>query len=165
MSNYRGRRGSNPRMKEEEEVAELLRAAEDDVLLKLSVDSHSARSSDLDQGLLRRFEALKLPSNSSKITSVPPPSTQDNSGGGESKKTAEVDLSARFSALRNRNSSTEIDQQKSQNFKISGDDDYDDDYNEEDEISKVIQWAIDEARLNPSSSVDDDDDDDDDEEE
>ncbi|KAK9102791.1 hypothetical protein Sjap_020045 [Stephania japonica] len=148
MSNYRGRKGSNnPRMREEEEVAELLRAAEDDVLLKLSVDSHRAHSSDLDQDLLRRFEALKLPSDSSKITSVPPPSTQG--------KAAEADLSTRFAALRN--SSTEIDPQESQNFKISGEDD-DNDYNEEDEISKVIQWAIDEARLNPSSSADDDED-------
>lgn len=150
MSNYRGKRISS-KSSELDEVEELLRATEDAMVLKLSVDAHhtsrsssASSSSPLDDDLIRRFEALKAPSASNKITSVP--SRKDG------------DVFARFSDLKGGSS---VESNVNPESEMGG--------KEEDEVEKLIQWAADAAWLDPSLSgdeeqeeADDDDDDDDD---
>ncbi|GLT54310.1 hypothetical protein SLA2020_275190 [Shorea laevis] len=100
-----------------DEVEELLQAAQDELLLKLSLDSHMSRltpdyiSSDLD----RRFQALK------------------------SRPSAPLTLLLILYLL----PKTRRNQRQ-------------------DEVEKLIQWAKDAARLEPSPSSDDEDEDDDD---
>ncbi|XP_052205073.1 uncharacterized protein LOC127809934 [Diospyros lotus] len=155
----RGRRNSKPvvtderktekKMEGDEEVDALLRAAEDELLLNLSINSHMARrggggtSSDyMDPDLDRRFNVLKLKSS---------PNIADDA----SARTADADdLVARFAALKTSihpssspSSSPYYDPPRSPHN--SGE--------EEDEVQKVIQWAIDAARLDPSPPTDDDD--------
>lgn len=144
-------------MKEEDEVDQLLQAAQDDLLLKLSVDSHiSHHSSDyLDSDLLRRFNALK--SRPSASSSVPPSSASLKSTPPDSNPASEDDLLARFAALKAKTSSTPTPNPITSEF-TSND-------SEEDEVDKVIRWAIDAARLDPSPSSDDDKEDEEEEEE
>ncbi|GLT54311.1 hypothetical protein SLA2020_275190 [Shorea laevis] len=123
-----------------DEVEELLQAAQDELLLKLSLDSHMSRltpdyiSSDLD----RRFQALKSrPSAPLTLLLILYllPKTRRN----QRRLGIPADPKLLSSA--------------------DGDDDADD---EEDEVEKLIQWAKDAARLEPSPSSDDEDEDDDD---
>ncbi|KAK3222545.1 hypothetical protein Dsin_009570 [Dipteronia sinensis] len=60
---------------EEDEVDQLLQAAQDEMLLKLSVGSHIAHlsSNQLDSNLDRRYQALKF------RPSIPPSSTNSSS--------------------------------------------------------------------------------------
>lgn len=140
MSNYRGKRIGS-KSSELDEVEELLRATEDAMVLNLSVDAHhtsrtttTSSSSPLDDDLIRRFEALKAPSVSNKITSVP-------SRSGEKEK--DGDAFSRFYALKGGSS---VESNVSPEGEIVG--------KEEDEVEKLIQWAADAARLDPSLSDD-----------
>ncbi|KAK1553466.1 hypothetical protein Q3G72_035630 [Acer saccharum] len=155
---------------EEDEVDQLLRAAQDEMLLKLSVGSHIAHlsSNQLDSNLDRRYQALK------SRPSIPPSSTNSSSSSSSSKpKSPPVvdddlktvigdDLSARFAALKSSLSVSSASNNNDTNPKISDHDD--DDNDSEDEVDKVIRWAMDAARLDPSPPSDDEDDDDDDDE-
>ncbi|KAG5135274.1 hypothetical protein JHK82_026462 [Glycine max] len=121
----------------EDEVEEMLRAAQDQILLNLTQAHIAARPSpdhdhdhdlDLDLDLERRFQALKM-----KTKSQP----QD-------------DLSARFDALKAKSSSSVVTASNS-NAQF--------DYAEEDpeaQVQKLIQWAKDAARLDPSPPSDHD---------
>lgn len=155
MSNYRGKKSSNN--KEFDEVEELLRATEDAMTLNLSVDAHhtsrssncyssftSSSASPLDDDLVRRFEALKKPTVTDKITTVPPKSGENKKDGG--------DAFARFSALRGGGSSSV----EELNVNVVEE--------EEDEVEKLMKWAVDAARLDPSLSGDEVEEDGDDEE-
>ncbi|KAI9168810.1 hypothetical protein LWI28_002283 [Acer negundo] len=149
---------------EEDEVDQLLQAAQDEMLLKLSVGSHIAHlsSNQLDSNLDRRYQALK---------SIPPSSTNSSSSSSSKPKSPPVvdddlktvlgdDLSSRFAALKSSLAVSSASNNKDTNPKISDHDDADND--SEDEVDKVIRWAMDAARLDPSPPSDDDDDDDDD---
>ncbi|KAJ8759243.1 hypothetical protein K2173_006763 [Erythroxylum novogranatense] len=149
------------RTKEEEEVDQLLQAAQDDLVLKLSVDSHMSRVDyfGLPDDLQRRFQALKSPSA---------PITNRSSSSSSTAVVAESDanvnsdqqvdnLLSRFAALKapSSSSSSPITAVTTAESKI--------DFQEEedkDEVEKIIQWAKDAARLDPSPQFDDDDDDD-----
>lgn len=134
----------------DEAVNELVRAAEDEMLVKLSINSHMSHFSDLE----RRFQALKSsssPCSSSsrrsaktgskpQIQSLPtPPDGKEN------------DIWARFAALKGTVStskrSADSDRGSSSDRKDYGKSNKDDD----DEVEKVIKWAMDAARLDPSS--------------
>lgn len=150
---------------EAKEVEELLQAAQDELLLKLSLDSHMSRVSPnyIDSDLDRRFQALKKSRPSSLSSSVVPQSqsqthksTDDNSNNS--------DLSARFAALKAKGSSSSaavgIGVGPSSNILYEEEED-----DEDDEVEKLIRWAKDAARLDPSPPSDDDDDDDQDDDE
>nr|XP_043612932.1 clumping factor A [Erigeron canadensis] len=132
-----------------DEVEELLKLTQDDLLLKLTVNSHltskpnsnsnsipdlsssSSSSSNIDTDLDRRFQALR--------SKKPEPQNVD-------------DLFTRFAALKGgANATPAVDS----NYGIG-----DDDEEEEDEVQKIINWAVDAARLDPSPSSDIDDNDD-----
>ncbi|XP_028762042.1 uncharacterized protein LOC114720555 [Neltuma alba] len=143
--------GSNE-TKNRDEVEELLRAAQDELLLKLSLDSHIASSASsvsasasssltLDADLERRFQALKSSKSSVGIAS------EDR----ESKPALGDDLFARFDVLKV-NSNPSLKQTPA--FPSAEEEDED----EDDQVEKLIQWAKDAARLDPSASSDDDDD-------
>ncbi|XP_042516679.1 putative uncharacterized protein YGR160W [Macadamia integrifolia] len=183
---YNEKGTSREKNKTRDEVEELLLAAEDDLLLNLNLNSHlshsSSSSSPLDHDLSRRFEALKssksarvppsqtqqqektsaapkLTSDSTIITKMPLPETQQKEKSKEEEELERVigaDLSARFAALRGDSSSKTSTE--SQLRSKSGDTD-------DDDVEKVIQWANDAARLDPSSPTDEDEDEDEDEEE
>lgn len=145
--------------------------AEDDLLLKLSLNSHLKSDKAIDPDLDHRFQALKSrrskpnPNRSSSSSSVvlpnPPPVTGAFDGGDHEKPDFD-DLFARFAALKGTlpsysSSSITTTTANSSNQQRKSNDDDDD----EDEVDKVIRWAIDAARLDPSPCSDDDDDDDD----
>ncbi|TKY69052.1 hypothetical protein E2542_SST05316 [Spatholobus suberectus] len=143
--------------KREDEVEELLQVAQDQILLNLS-HSHMARASpfspsakkdvgdtelglDLDLDLERRFQALKM-----KTKSASPPQPQD-------------DLSARFDALKAK-SSPSVDPTVTASNSTARFDNYNEEEeeseDEEAQVQKLIQWAKDAARLDPSPPSDDD---------
>lgn len=154
---------------DDEQVEQLLQAAQDDLMLKLSVDSHMSRVSPnyLDSDLDRRFQALR--SRPSSATAAVPrnprpsqPHTQSDSSSrpppienlvvdGESQSILGDDLAARFAALKASLPSSTAPPPSS----IPNDVDSDD---EEDEVEKLIQWAKDAARLDPSPPSEEDDD-------
>ncbi|KAL8535739.1 hypothetical protein ACS0TY_011393 [Phlomoides rotata] len=144
---------SGKKAAEEDEVEQLLRAAQDDVLLKLSINSHVARATAINPDLDRRFQALKKPQklDDDSTTRVPP---KMDTGAAD-----DDDLSARFAALKNSlpsHSHTRKNEKKSDESEDVTEEE------EDDEVEKVIKWAIDAARLDPSPPSDDDDDDSDD---
>ncbi|XP_038971504.1 AT-rich interactive domain-containing protein 3A [Phoenix dactylifera] len=177
----------------EAEVEALLRVAQDDLLLKLRVDSHpvssraSSSSSDaLDSDLARRFEALKSPSPPLSTAAPPPPPTKPVGMGAaaaaddeEGERILGDDLAARFAALKGSSSGPNPGIQQSDlmtpNLRVSDDEagagaGGGGDGVSEKEVEKVMQWAMDAARLDPSKGDGDEDDgesadDDDDEEE
>ena len=100
-----------PDDKAQREVEELLKAAQDDVLLRISANRHVS-SSSLDPDLDRRFRALKVGKN------------------GED-QISDDDLASRFQKLK-----------KDRNF-----DDGEERKVPEDEVEKVMQWAMDAVRL------------------
>ncbi|CAN4105479.1 unnamed protein product [Withania somnifera] len=125
---------------EAEEVEELLRAAEDDVFLKLNLNSHMARGSfsqSIDPDLDQRFQALR-----SKQTPKKSQQVLDN------QLPPSDDLFTRFAALK---SSLPVYSSSSSSSPAVENE-------EDDEVDKVIKWAIDAARLDPSplSGTDDD---------
>ncbi|KAL0372831.1 UNVERIFIED_CONTAM: hypothetical protein Scaly_0964700 [Sesamum calycinum] len=157
---------SNPGKKAtvDDEVEQLLRAAQDDVLLKLNVNSHMARASAsaaIDPDLDRRFHALRKPQKPTKLddSTKRPPTKVDTGDSKVDGTAAEDDLFARFSALKSSLPSYNINESRS-NFPadVSVNEQATEEESE-DEVDKVIKWAIDAARLDPSTPSDDDDDD------
>ncbi|KAK4263549.1 hypothetical protein QN277_028943 [Acacia crassicarpa] len=137
--------------KNRDEVEELLRAAQDELLLKLSLDSHLASASsstlssvDLDADLERRFQALKSSQSSVGIASEVR----------ESKPALGDDLFARFDTLKVKSNPSLKKIPVVPSIE-------EDDENEDDQVEKLIQWAKDAARLDPSTPSDDDDNDED----
>jgi hypothetical protein len=115
---------------DEAAVEELLRAAQDDVLLNLRLNSHSisddSHFASLDPDLMRRFDALK------SKPSVPASSNCDVD-----------DLESRFAKLKGGvGSDHDIESGGSGGISEPG---------MEDEMEKVMQWAMDAARLDQSS--------------
>lgn len=160
QKNYAGERMRKGSEEEEErkinrdEVEELIQAAQDQLLLQLHVNSHIASASVssssetyLDSDLERRFEALK--SRRSTVASA----REDH----ESKAAFGDDLSARFAALKARSnpssSSTPADAKQTPLVPAVS---VAEDENEDDEVERLIQWAKDAARLDPSPPSDDD---------
>lgn len=125
-------------------VEELLQAAADEMLLDLSVNSHISHVSPnyIPSDLDRRFQALKSQpsSNSNSLPQSQPQHQHDSSAAAHGD-----DLSARFAALKASLSSSTSDETSSK-----GSD------NEDDEVEKLIRWAKDAARLDPSPPSDDD---------
>ncbi|KAL7149689.1 hypothetical protein ABFS83_05G057600 [Erythranthe nasuta] len=150
---------------DDDEVEQLLRAAQDDMLLKLNLNSHMARGSAaaaIDPDLDRRFLALKKPQKPPKVDdptkSVP---AKVDSGGSRVDGASDDDLFARFTALKNTIPSHNKSESRSN---LSGDAPAnqpaaEEEEESEDEVEKVMKWAIDAARLDPSQPSDDDDDD------
>lgn len=146
----------------DDEVDELLRAAQDDVLIKLSLNSHIAHlgtSSSIDPDLDSRFQALKACQSKSKSSKL------DASQVGivsEKKNPEKVlravdesdDLFARFAALKG----SSLPSHPSSAADVGGRDEVQQLANDggEDEVEKVIKWAIDAARLDPSPPSDSD---------
>ncbi|KAG0502144.1 hypothetical protein HPP92_002216 [Vanilla planifolia] len=154
------------------EVEEMLRAAEDELLLGLRVGSHtiSSSSSSLDSDLTRRFEALKSPC-------VPPnrKSTTSRSRPSESRRKPllgtyrdaidEADLMARFAALKGPiRSDSPLQPAPAADLIKDREDSVVDDESEDGEgeggvskkeVDQVMQWAMDSARLDPSISDED----------
>ncbi|GMN52629.1 hypothetical protein TIFTF001_021775 [Ficus carica] len=164
----------------EGEVEELLKAVEEDMLLNLSLNSHMSRVSPnyLRSDLDRRLRALKsppppppppLPPSSSSSTPLPnphppppppppaPPSAVDPPHPADPELTAVLgdDLAARFAALKASLPSSQSPS-ISVGAKTSEESEPED---ENDEVERLIRWAKDAARLDPSPPSDDDDDD------
>ncbi|KAJ9536510.1 hypothetical protein OSB04_un000304 [Centaurea solstitialis] len=153
-----------------DEVEKLLTLTQDDLLLKLTVNSHTNSKFDfipesshnnnaIHPDLDRRFQALR-----SKPNPNPNPKAEIKPGDHE-----DIDnLLARFAALKApANATSTSSSSNQQHGKVTKDDSFGVDFeedDEEDEVSKIINWAIDAARLDPSpsSDIDDDDDKDDD---
>lgn len=147
---------------DDEAVDSLLRAAEDELLLNLSLNSHMSRgishssNSYIDPDLDHRFQSLK--------SSRPTPTSTKNLPTPASSSPAVAaadDLLARFAALKGDSislpssssfQSNRLDE-RSDHGKILSSDGVDDD-----EVQKLIQWAVDAARLDPSPPIDSDDD-------
>ncbi|KAK4738503.1 hypothetical protein R3W88_002200 [Solanum pinnatisectum] len=144
---------SRNKKSQSEEVEELLRAAEDDVSLKLNLNSHMARGSStqfIDPDLDQRFQALR-----SKQTPQKKPISQKGLDNQATLTTDESDdLLTRFAALKSSLPAYSSASSSAKQHAMVEDDD-------DDEVEKVIKWAIDAARLDPSppSGTDDDDDD------
>ncbi|XP_073316207.1 uncharacterized protein [Primulina huaijiensis] len=138
---------------DEDEVEQLLRVAQDDVLLKLSLDSHTTRAAaySINPDLDRRYEALKAQLNP-KSTSIPATAAAASESRIDGPEDSD-DLFARFAALKKSIPSHNNDEKQSTSKEESdGDDD--------DEVEKVIKWAVDAARLDPSGTTSDDETDD-----
>ncbi|GLT87144.1 hypothetical protein SLE2022_052430 [Rubroshorea leprosula] len=180
-----------------DEVEQLLQATQDEMLLQLSIDTHMSRVAPdyLESDLDRRFQALKSKPSArqpqSRQSSAPKQQQQQQQNQRQEAVVDDVDqelrsvlgddLSARFAALKassSSSSSTAInDVRAGTNVANSRADDGFEDHQDdkEDEVEKVIRWAMDAARLDPSPPFDDeddhnkeesdDDDDDDDEDE
>ncbi|KAG7617158.1 hypothetical protein AtNW77_Chr4g0301531 [Arabidopsis thaliana] len=139
--------------KEEDEVEQLLQAAQDEMILKLSVDSHTSRSSSdyLDPDLHSRFLALK----SQKKKDQQQQQKQRPRMQPKSKDVVEEtpeDLMLRFAALKTSLPSASSSSSVLLQDEIGEDSD---EIGEDAEVEKLIQWAIDAARLDPSPSSDD----------
>ncbi|PRQ41451.1 hypothetical protein RchiOBHm_Chr4g0447031 [Rosa chinensis] len=153
MNRNKGKTKTKTKKTEKDEVEELLQAAQDDMLLGLSVDSHISRLSDVD----RRFQALKLKSPT-------PPKVADANSSAPAVTSIQVDeelkavlgddLSTRFAALK---ASVPMPSSSSSIIAASSalHDDDDDAVDEDDEVEKLIRWAKDAARLDPSPPSDD----------
>nr|XP_011463427.1 PREDICTED: uncharacterized protein LOC105351252 [Fragaria vesca subsp. vesca] len=147
----RNKAKTKTRKTEEDQVEELLRAAQDDMLLSLSVDSHISHLSDVE----RRFQALKL--NKPTPKAAAPPNPNSNSTAIQADVDPELkavlgdDLSARFAALK-----ASMPMPSSSSSSMFNPPDYDDDaVDEDDEVEKLMRWAKDAARLDPSPPSDD----------
>ncbi|XP_057527217.1 uncharacterized protein LOC130806231 isoform X1 [Amaranthus tricolor] len=157
-----------------DEVEELLRAAEDANLLKLNLNSHTvhASPSDLHPELEQRFRYLKSGSKSkAKQESMTKQMAPSESAKVE-KEVEEDDLLARFAALKAslpkpsssisssfvgmEISGTSVGDMRADGSSGSKAESHDED-EDEDEVEKVIKWAMDAARLDPSPSSDDED--------
>lgn len=153
------------RRKKNEEVEQLLQSAQDEVLLKLSVNSHIAHISSnyLDSDLDRRFQALKsrpsLPQSSASSQSNRRVDNVTVNVDDELKNVLGDDLSSRFAALKasssSSSSSSNNDDKKVNGLPVGPDISFGDDNDEEDEVEKLIRWAKDAARLDPSPPSED----------
>ncbi|RID78638.1 hypothetical protein BRARA_A01443 [Brassica rapa] len=136
------------------------------MILKLSVDSHASRSKPdyLDPDLHSRFLALrskpsqqqqKKKTTEQKRRSISPTKSKD------AEETPD-DLMLRFAALKSTlpSSSSSSSSVPPSVLRPGEMGDEADELGEDDEVEKLIQWAIDAARLDPSPPSDDDDDDD-----
>ena len=155
--------------KSEDEVEQLLQAAQDQILLNLSLNSHIAHRAppspppsskkgpnhnddDINLDLERRFQVLK--------TKPPATSTQHHNDQ-ELRSVLGDDLSARFAALKAKSSSTTniaLGPTATAASKVLYEEESE---GEEEQVQKLIEWAKDAARLDPSPPSDEDDDDDD----
>uniref|UniRef100_A0A803Q1T1 Uncharacterized protein n=1 Tax=Cannabis sativa TaxID=3483 RepID=A0A803Q1T1_CANSA len=165
--------------KAEAEVDELLKAVQEDMLLNLSLNSHLARVSPnyIDSDLDTRFRALKSrPSKSSQNTKPTPPSTAtsdpppqlpnqapDPQPDPELQAVLGDDLSVRFAKLRASLSQSPAASISGTggvrpNTKLESLDDEDEEEDEDDVVEKLIRWAKDAARLDPSPPSDEDED-------
>ncbi|KAJ8494204.1 hypothetical protein OPV22_015925 [Ensete ventricosum] len=186
MSSIRAKTGDTAGDDPQAEVEDLLRATEDDVLLKLRVGGHIASrhtsSSLLDHDLTRRFEALKArpphpPSAAQRRPSAPEPVEKAGaSAAADDGKWGRVlgdDLEARFAALKGSSGSGGSDRglprsdllpegkrshDDNDDLEEVDDDDDDEDGVSKKEVDKLLKWAIDAARLDPSKSDDDEED-------
>ncbi|CAM0911277.1 unnamed protein product [Alopecurus aequalis] len=131
---------------DEAEVEALLRAAQDAVLLKLQANSHLVPSSSsvasnplavdpapgsLDDDLARRFDALR--------SRPPAPKRPDTASVGMD------EMEARFAALKGAAAGPE----KETKVRLE---DLGGESEEEDEVEKVMRWAMDAARLDVATS-------------
>lgn len=157
--------GSSSRKKKTtsmDEVDELLRSAQDDMLLKLSIHSHimqsgpfaQTSSSTIDPDLDRRFGALKSKPKPKLSTSITRTEIDKKNGERVVDDFDERAIFARFAALKDSllaqsssSSSVGVDE------KINNGEKYDS-ADEEDEVQKLINWATDAARLDPSPPSD-----------
>lgn len=146
---------------QDDEVDELLRAAQDDALIKLSLNSHIAHlgtSSSIDPDLDSRFQALKACQSKSKsefdVSRVRIVSEKKNPEKVLPNVDESDDLFARFAALKG----SSIPSHPSSAADVGGRDEVQQLVNDdgEDEVEKVIKWAIDAARLDPSPPSDSD---------
>ncbi|KAG8382610.1 hypothetical protein BUALT_Bualt05G0095400 [Buddleja alternifolia] len=151
---------------DDDDVEQLLRAAQDDMLLKLSLNSHMARatsSAAIDPDLDRRLQALRKPQkrpqihDSLKTNPTKLDTINNNKVDGAA---AGDDLFARFAALKNSIPSYSKIEDKS-DAPINPPEVREVEEESEDEVEKVIKWAIDAARLDPSPPSDNEDDDND----
>lgn len=155
---------------DDDEVEQILRATQDDMLLKLNVNSHMARASGsaaIDSDLDRRFQALKKPQKPAKaddatikVTTKVDTAMKKVPGAAED----DDDLFARFTALKKSLPSQNRNESKS-SFANDVSVNHEEEKSEEDEVEKIMKWAIDAARLDPSPPSDDDDSSDGDEDE
>lgn len=153
---------------EDEEVEAVLEAAEAMMLLQLTTDSHLTRggSDSLSADLSRRFNALKAPPSTNPTPS--PALTGPDAGekaipDEEMKRVLGDGLSARFAALKAASSSSAgdssgLDLRKRGEDDSSDDGDVDEEGVSKKEVEKLMQWARDAARLDPSPPSDDDED-------
>ncbi|CAA7037340.1 unnamed protein product [Microthlaspi erraticum] len=146
------------RGKEDDEVEQLLQAAQDEMILKLSVNSHASSSKPdyLDPDLHSRFLALR----SQKKKDQKPQKPRPRSPPPKSKDVEETpdDIMLRFAALKSTlpsSSSSSVSPSVVHPDAVGEDGD---EIGEDAEVEKLIQWAIDAARLDPSPPSDDDDD-------
>ncbi|KAL4360592.1 hypothetical protein GQ457_04G004430 [Hibiscus cannabinus] len=184
-----GRKKSSAATTEIDEVEQLLQAAQDEMLLEISVDSHMSRVAPdyLDPDLSRRFQALRSRPSSSRSQQKkqpsapelqppqplkPQPEQKEDEERKEQKSKVVVadnvdeelkavlgdDLSARFAALKASLSTSSNPTASITNEVRIGLEKSDGEDDEEDEVERVIQWAKDAARLDPSPASDDDDD-------
>jgi hypothetical protein len=134
---------------DEAEVEAILRAAQDAVLLKLQANSHLVSSSSsvasnplvpdpapgpLDDDLARRFDALRSR----------PPAPKRPSAASPSASVGMDEMEARFAALKGAAAGPEKE------TKVSLEDLGDE--SEEDEVEKVMRWAMDAARLDVATA-------------
>lgn len=146
----------------DDEVDELLRAAHDDVLIKLTLNSHIAHlgtSSSIDPDLDSRFQALKARQSKSKSSKLDASQVTIVSEKKNPEKVLHTvdesdDLFARFAALKG----SSLPSHPSSAADVGGRDEVQQPVNDdgEDEVEKVIKWAIDAARLDPSPPSDSD---------
>lgn len=154
-------RGRRTRAEERDEVEMLLRAAEDEAVLSLSVDAHhitaSSETDYLPPDLHRRFQALKS-STAAAAASASASAASKTKPKAKAKVEEECegdDLWGRFAALKasippqshHRPVLELVDQPSAAGQEVI----VDADITEEDQVAKVIQWAMDAARLDPSS--------------
>ena len=154
MSKKKNKKG---RREEDDEVEELLRGAEDEILLNLSTNSHMSRVSPsyIDADLDRRFQALRSSSSTSAKTDPFPQNPKPKNPVPKNVDTPQNprldddpdDLFARFAALKG--SISEATATVS-----DGDGDGDGEDDGEDEVEKVIRWAMDAVRLENSHPTD-----------
>ncbi|XP_020590979.1 uncharacterized protein LOC110031889 isoform X2 [Phalaenopsis equestris] len=156
---------------EASEVEEMLRAAEDELLTGLRVGSHTISSSSLDHDLARRFDALKAPRLRPPMAIQPIRTPQPSAPQSKSLETKDQiygdpmndDLMARFAALKSLASKPEPMVDPISNREDITDDEQSEDLEDGDmvskkEVDKVIMWAMDAARLDPSVNNDEDND-------
>ncbi|KAG7541651.1 hypothetical protein ISN45_Aa07g017130 [Arabidopsis thaliana x Arabidopsis arenosa] len=145
--------------KEEDEVEQLLQAAQDEMILKLSVDSHTSRSSSdyLDPDLHSRFLALKSQKKKDQQQQQHKRRLRSPTKSKDVVEETPDDLMLRFAALKtslpSASSSSSVSKSVILQDEIGEDGD---EIGEDAEVEKLIQWAIDAARLDPSPPSDDD---------
>ncbi|XAR53373.1 hypothetical protein NMG60_11021910 [Bertholletia excelsa] len=142
----------------------MLRAAEDEMLLNISVNSHMcrgavARSSYMDPDLDHHLHQQSINYNNRCAAAAAAEKAEDSGN------FSQDDLFARFAALKSSLPSSSSYSLPSHDplQSMSGQKEFDrpptaNDHVDEDEVQKVIQWAIDAARLDPSAPSDDEDD-------